>query len=92
MCTWRPLWRARPIERIDGQAVTLEDHDALEVISDCAGRRQAAHAGADDNCLPADVSSHHTFSAGPLKLRDPGFFIASITGSGCISTLVASSS
>jgi len=27
----------------------------LEVIGERARRRQAAHAGADDDCLPADV-------------------------------------
>jgi hypothetical protein len=59
------LWRARAIERIGGQAIALEDHDALEVIGECARRRQAAHAGADDDRLPAHVSSHPAHFAGP---------------------------
>ena len=82
---------ARAIEWIGGQAVALEDHHALEVMGERARRRQTGHAGADDDRLPADVAGHHTFLVGPLRLRDPGFFISSITVSGCISMVVTSS-
>ena len=56
------LWRARAIKRIDGQAIALEDHDVLEVIGECARRRQATHASADYDCLPANELWHYRSS------------------------------
>src|SRR5215470_17783158 len=85
------LRRARAIERVGGQAVALKDHHTLGVMGKRARGRQAGQAGTDDDRLFADISGHHTFSAGPLKLRDLSFFVASITVSDCINIMVASS-
>lgn len=52
------LWHTLAIDGGDWEFIALQNDHMFEKTSQCPGRRQTTHAGADDDGLPAD---HHSY-------------------------------